>query len=725
MQLPNISNTTPPSRKKLLVETLEKRILYSADAAALLTGTQDLATEAEVRVIEPVNSQQTNTQNQNQTIQQRHEIVFVDESVDGYEALVNDLLNNGDNRTFEIYTINNNEGIDQIAKSLASVDNIDAIHIIAHGDAGQIQIGNATITNNSFQQFSQTLSTWSNALDSEADILFYGCNVAATEDGQQLLAKIADTTEADIAASTDLTGNVNEGGDWILEYHHGQLETEVAISEQVQAQFTGTLAVTSFENGVNGYAGTQDTYIDSVFADFSYGNFSTAVYAEGTRQQALLRFDDIIGAGGSQIPSGAQIVSATITFEVILTDAFDTVSVHKMLTNWSEASTWNSLSNGVSTDNVEAAASATTVLDASIGGITNVDVTADVQAYADGETNYGWVFINSSDDGSLWTFDPSEDFIGQIPVLTVNYTMPPVIDLDADNSSGATGRDYNGAFVEDGGAVTVVDSDATLTDLDSGNLQSMTVTITNQSDGWEEWLSADTTGTSITSSYDPDVGMLSLTGTDTVANYQQVLRTVEYINLSHAPDTTTRVINFQANDGTSNSNIATSNITITATQDSPINLYTIPSISDADVMGYYSFDSDSNYGRDDAGDDNPITLYGSPITTSNLAGGVASDGLFLLGGEYGELTTLGTTGGAMSISGWVSFDSTDSWARVFDFGQTDSTGIGNIYVARESTTNNLAFTIEKNGVYTHRATAVGAITNATWMHFAATAGKWC
>ena len=56
---------------------------------------------------------------------------------------------------------------------------------------------------------------------------------------------------------------------------------------------------------------------------------------------------------------------------------------------------------------------------------------------------------------------------------------------------------------------------------------------------------------------------------------------------------------------------------------------------------------------------------------------------------------------------------------MFDLGQSFSTGIGNIYVARMGTSNDLTFTIEKNGVYTYRATAVGAITNGSWLSFAA------
>ena len=83
----------------------------------------------------------------------------------------------------------------------------------------------------------------------------------------------------------------------------------------------------------------------------------------------------------------------------------------------------------------------------------------------------------------------------------------PVLDLDADDSSGKSGGDYATSFTEDGGAVLIADADAALSDVDSGNLSSMTVTITNLLDGADEVLSADTTGTSISASYDSGTGV--------------------------------------------------------------------------------------------------------------------------------------------------------------------------------------------------------------------------
>ena len=112
-------------------------------------------------------------------------------------------------------------------------------------------------------------------------------------------------------------------------------------------------------------------------------------------------------------------------------------------------------------------------------------------------------------------------------------------------------------------------ADAALSDIDSGNLSSLTVTITNLLDGASELLSADTSGTSISASYDGGTGVLTLSGSDSVANYQQVLRTVSYDNTSENPTTTIRSITFVANDGSGDSDVATTTVTMIAGNDGP------------------------------------------------------------------------------------------------------------------------------------------------------------
>ena len=143
----------------------------------------------------------------------------------------------------------------------------------------------------------------------------------------------------------------------------------------------------------------------------------------------------------------------------------------------------------------------------------------------------------------------------------------PVLDLDANNSSGGAGQNYRTSFTEDGGPVLVADSDAILSDVDDTHLSSLTITLGDTPDGTAEALAAEATGTSITATYSSSTGVLLLSGNDTVENYLQVLKTVTYDNSSQNPDTSNRTLTFVANDGDADSNSAVTTIQIFAQND--------------------------------------------------------------------------------------------------------------------------------------------------------------
>src|SRR5262249_7890684 len=91
---------------------------------------------------------------------------------------------------------------------------------------------------------------------------------------------------------------------------------------------------------------------------------------------------------------------------------------------------------------------------------------------------------------------------------------------------------------------------------------SLTVTLTNMPDGSAESLAADTTGTSITASYNALSGTLLLSGSDTRANYIKVLDTITYADSASLPNRTARIVTFIASDGTLTSNVPTSTVNI-------------------------------------------------------------------------------------------------------------------------------------------------------------------
>ncbi|MCA9200005.1 MAG: PKD domain-containing protein, partial [Planctomycetales bacterium] len=82
-----------------------------------------------------------------------------------------------------------------------------------------------------------------------------------------------------------------------------------------------------------------------------------------------------------------------------------------------------------------------------------------------------------------------------------------------------------------------------------------------------ETLAANTVGTNITATY--AAGVLSLSGSDTPFNYQQILRSVTYHNASQNPTTTPRIIEFTYTRSSVTSPISTTSLTIVSANDAP------------------------------------------------------------------------------------------------------------------------------------------------------------
>ena len=167
----------------------------------------------------------------------------------------------------------------------------------------------------------------------------------------------------------------------------------------------------------------------------------------------------------------------------------------------------------------------------------------------------------------------------------------PILDLDADDSSGQTGADFIASFVEDGSPVKIADTDAIAWDPDTPNLNRLTVTITNLLDGADEVLSADTSGTPLIANYSN--GVLTIGGAANETIYQQVLRTITYSNMSQNADNTTRVLTVTVEDGVFGSNVATSRIQILTSNDAPTIVSNSLTITEGDTVVLTSTDLNS------------------------------------------------------------------------------------------------------------------------------------
>jgi T1SS-143 domain-containing protein len=142
----------------------------------------------------------------------------------------------------------------------------------------------------------------------------------------------------------------------------------------------------------------------------------------------------------------------------------------------------------------------------------------------------------------------------------------PVLDLDANNSSGAAGANYTTSYTENTAAVSIADADVSVTDVDSANLTGATITLTNAQAG--DLMAAGAMPAGITASVVGNV--VTLSGSASLANYQTAIRAVTFANTSDTPNTTPRNISVVVTDGTSNSNIAITTVNVVAVNDAPV-----------------------------------------------------------------------------------------------------------------------------------------------------------
>lgn len=152
----------------------------------------------------------------------------------------------------------------------------------------------------------------------------------------------------------------------------------------------------------------------------------------------------------------------------------------------------------------------------------------------------------------------------------------PVLDLDGDNSSGAVLADYRTVFITGGSEVAIADADASLTDVDHPELQTLTMLITSAPDGVAEGLSISGVlpGGITAGAYNPATRTLTLTGPASPDDFATALKLVQYGNSSPAPTLGDRLIQVVANDGVADSNTAVSTvrvIDVTVTTSTPVN----------------------------------------------------------------------------------------------------------------------------------------------------------
>ena len=261
-------NKKPRAATPPLLMALEPRILFdgavaatvadtatpTADASAADATTQDVSHAATPATGD---SRPSSDAPQGGTASQPSQtVVFVDSRVVDSASL----LENAAPGTQIVSLDADKDGISQIAEYLDQHQGMTSVQIIAHGNAGDLWLGNSYLSADNIAARSATLAEIGQDMRAGGDILIYGCYTAEGDRGLSFVNSLAQLTGRDVAASNDRTGL---GGDWDLEIATGNIESANVLSADAMSDYQWGLATWTATNNLNSGVGSLRTALAS------------------------------------------------------------------------------------------------------------------------------------------------------------------------------------------------------------------------------------------------------------------------------------------------------------------------------------------------------------------------------------------------------------------------------------------------------------------------------
>ena len=462
------------------------------------------------------------------------EIAFIDRGVTDLDTLLT-----GMRPEVESVVLTDREGaLRQMARALQDRAGVEAIHIVAHGRVGEVHFGSDVLSLETLEEHRSELDAIGRALDAQGDLRLWSCHTGADEKGAAFVQALGAATGAKVAAAKDLVGAEALGGGWALDQPFGAGLARAPLTDEGISSYAAVMSIARLDlNGFPLPVGT--SYTTSFTEQTSVLLFPSAMVA--STYTALLP-----AAGCDRITIGGLQADDTLSLNAAAQTA--------------------------------ATAAGITLVDSG-GGVWTLQRGATAVADAVWTTILqGLQYNNTSDTptGRTLTVTAFDDYsLAVVPSMqatdTINVTQ--VNDAAVTDLNGAPAGNDNTADFTEQTAVLIAPS-ATILDVDSANLTSLTATLTARPDGDAvESLAlnaaAAAAAAGLTVNYTAATGVLSITGTASTATYQTILTGIQYNNSSDTPNTASRTVNVVVNDGTDASASHAVTIGVTAVNDAP------------------------------------------------------------------------------------------------------------------------------------------------------------
>lgn len=139
-----------------------------------------------------------------------HEIAFVDPSVPDLAVLLK-----GMRRDVAVTLLSPVEPAAlQMARKLAGMRDIDVVHVIAHGQAGEVHFSGGVLSVDNVDNHRASLSRIGAALSADGEIRLWVCEAAGGERGADFVDALARISGVAVAASRRRIGAAEQGGSW-------------------------------------------------------------------------------------------------------------------------------------------------------------------------------------------------------------------------------------------------------------------------------------------------------------------------------------------------------------------------------------------------------------------------------------------------------------------------------------------------------------------------------
>ncbi|MBB4284820.1 DUF4347 domain-containing protein [Roseospira goensis] len=503
------------------------------------------------------------------------QVAVVDTAVAGHEALAAAAEAAG---LHVVRLSGRGDGVAEMAAALSGFDDIDALHILSHGDSGRVHLGDAVLSSDSLDDHASALGQVAERLADDGDLLLYGCRVGAGAAGSAFLDRLAVATGADVAASDDLTGAADRGGDWTLEIAAGDgaVEHDEPFSAAALADFTHVLAPQTYQPENFAGLGTQTlTSGDGFTVTATYEGSATNIkqYTDGgyTGVYATAPLTDPLGKSATLTVSadGTTVSSFELT-DLSLFEYFLGGADH----NWSSLGlSAVPAGGGPNLTGTVTDPAGNYDIDVTLGGIAGQQITSFTVSFTADTTSSRDAVVYMNID----SFTVDNVTGGNAPpTISIGDMAASEGDAAADVDSAATVNDTDGDADWNGGALTLqitanADAGDEISIDQSGNFSIAGGTLSRAGTG--------AVGTVTESSGTANDGVvtggalltITFNASATNAIVQELAQSIQYRTTSEDPTGTagTRTLTATATDGPGDSGSDTATITLTGLNDDP------------------------------------------------------------------------------------------------------------------------------------------------------------